>query len=126
MNPRSIEEAERHETKSACLVVGRSSPVQLAVLLRQDERIGVPPVLLGGGLDVEVAVHAERLQPRIGGELPQQNGRQRAMRGGGRVRKHRGLAAQPFDAPLRPSHHVHNILQVNIELRGNGSKAASG
>ena len=63
-----------YPAQHGALVVSGAPAIQLAVLLREDPGVRVPPVLHGGGLDVKVTVHQQRLLAGVSPELAHQDG----------------------------------------------------
>ena len=63
-------------TEDRSLIVRRPAAEQLPVLLDQLEWLCVPAIILGRRLDVQMAVHAERLLGRVCAELTEQDRRQ--------------------------------------------------
>lgn len=116
-------EDSREHPFGSYLVVGRATSIQLVVSFRQDERVGIPPIFFGRWLDVQVSVHTNGLELGIGDKFSQQDGWQRSVVGGGRIRQQGDTTPQTVDVRLGPIHHVQNILQVHMEFGGHRRKA---
>lgn len=76
--PRLVESLDHVEPRQHwSLVVGRSSPIEFAVLLDQLEWIRIPAIVQRGWLHIQMAVNTDGLLLRVRPQSANQNGRQR-------------------------------------------------